>query len=53
MEPWDVIDSFGLDWYKGNVLKYLLRAGKKGPALPDLIKARNYLDRVISMEVDR
>jgi hypothetical protein len=53
MQPWDVIDSFGLDYYTGNVLKYLLRAGKKGPRMPDLVKARNYLDKVIADEADR
>lgn len=28
----------------GNVIKYLWRAGKKGPAIEDLRKARKYLD---------
>lgn len=32
----------------GNALKYLLRAGRKGPALEDLKKARWYLDYEIS-----
>lgn len=32
----------------GNVVKYVLRAGKKGDALEDLKKARWYLDREIT-----
>lgn len=31
-------------YVKGNTIKYILRAGKKGSALIDLKKARRYLD---------
>ena len=35
----------------GNAIKYLWRAGKKGPALEDLKKARWYIDReIVRME---
>lgn len=46
----DVIDAFGLDFNLGNVVKYILRAGKKpGSAYAtDLSKARWYLDRALS-----
>lgn len=47
IQPWDVIDEYGLDFYSGNALKYLLRAGNKGPALEDLKKCRHYLDKII------
>lgn len=53
IQPWHVIDAYGLDFYRGNALKYLLRAGKKGPALEDLRKARHYLDRIIEMEQEK
>ena len=33
-----------------NIQKYVERAGRKGPALPDLRKAREYLDRWIEFE---
>jgi len=33
--------------FKGNALKYIFRAGKKGNAIQDLEKARNYLARWI------
>ena len=46
MQPWAIIDAWGLDFYGGNVLKYLLRAKHKG-GLEDLQKARHYLDKMI------
>lgn len=50
MEVIDVIEAFGLDrnLYRGNVVKYVLRAGKKGSEIQDLEKARWYLDREIA-----
>lgn len=48
MEAIDVIEAFGLDFYLGNVTKYVLRAGRKGEALEDLRKAYWYLGRKIS-----
>ncbi|WP_432112776.1 DUF3310 domain-containing protein [Streptomyces sp. S1] len=55
MQPWDVIDAFGLDYYLGSVFKYLARAGKKdiAPRLDDLRKARNFLSRAIELEETR
>jgi len=52
MQPWDVVKAFGLDFWEGNVLKYVLRAGRKGPAREDYIKARNYLTYLIERESD-
>ena len=46
MQPWAIIDAWGLDFYGGNVLKYILRAKHKG-GLEDLQKARHYLDKMI------
>lgn len=37
-----------LDFLLGNAVKYLWRAGKKGPALEDLRKAAWYIDRAIA-----
>lgn len=47
IEVFDVIDAFDLDFFLGNVTKYVCRAGKKGDMLEDLIKARTYLDKEI------
>lgn len=46
MQPFDVIDAFGLDFYEGNALKYLLRWRKKN-GVEDLCKARTYLQVLI------
>lgn len=55
LQPWDVVDAFGLDddFYLASVLKYVLRAGRKGPKLDDLVKARNYLDEAVARERGR
>jgi len=51
----DVIDDWAKGWpsgvafHLGNVVKYVARAGKKESFAQDLLKARWYLDRAISM----
>lgn len=47
-EPIDVIEDWDLGYRLGNVVKYISRAGRKGPPLEDLRKARWYLDREIA-----
>lgn len=46
-EPLKIIDHYGLDFYEGNVLKYLLRWRKKD-GVKDLEKAEDYLSRLIT-----
>ena len=43
-EPKDVIRDWDLNFNLGNVVKYVSRVGRKGDALEDLYKAREYLD---------
>lgn len=51
----DVIEQFGLNFHRGNVVKYTIRAGRKSElgyealekAIEDLNKAKWYLDRQI------
>lgn len=53
LEAIDVIDQAVEDpasFYRGNAIKYLLRAGRKGDAHEDLRKARYYIDRELSNE---
>lgn len=53
MEAIDVIDQAIGDpasFYRGNAIKYLLRAGRKGDAKQDLEKARWYIDRELNNE---
>ena len=45
-----VIEAWNLGFHLGNAVKYIARAGKKGPAVVDLRKARFYLDRLIDQE---
>lgn len=44
VQPWDVIDQWPdrAAYYRGNVLKYTMRAGTKGDALTDARKAEHY-----------
>jgi hypothetical protein len=46
MQPFDVIDAFGLDFYEGNAVKYIVRWRKKN-GVDDLYKARTYINEVI------
>ena len=47
IEPIDVIESWGLNFSLGNVIKYTLRAPYKGKEIEDLEKAMWYLAREI------
>jgi hypothetical protein len=51
-EVLDIIDDFDLNFNLGNVLKYVLRAGKKDPELKkeDLEKALFYLQREVDSD---
>lgn len=43
----DVINDFNLNFSRGNILKYICRAGLKNDELKDLLKAKDYLEREI------
>jgi len=45
IQPWHIIDEYGLNFYEGNVLKYLLR--HKGDRMEDLQKCKHYLEKLI------
>lgn len=47
LEIIQVIEAFRLGFSLGNAVKYVLRAGKKGPALEDLKKAAWYIEHEI------
>ena len=53
IEVIDVIEAFELNFRLANVVKYVLRAGRKGDALEDLEKAAWYLDREIDKLEER
>ena len=43
----DIISDYKLNFNRGNVLKYVIRAGKKDDELQDLNKALDYIQREI------
>ena len=43
----DVIDDWNLDFYEGNVIKYIARSKHKGKRLQDTEKALWYLNRLV------
>lgn len=51
-EPIEVLESWGVDWHTGNIIKYLVRAGHKPGAdvVTDLKKAEQYLKRLIALK---
>lgn len=49
MEVIDIIDAFKLNFYEGNIIKYLLRHDRKD-GIYDLKKAKWYLDRLIEQK---
>ncbi len=56
IETIEVIEAFELGYHLGNVIKYILRAEKKGEKLEDLRKSRWYLNRYIDkmmLEADK
>jgi len=45
IQPWHIVDAYGLNFYEGNALKYLLRT--KGDRAEDLEKCIHYLQKEI------
>lgn len=43
----DVCKDYSLNFNRGNIIKYVARAGKKDDELRDLLKAQDYLTREI------
>ena len=55
IEVWDFIADQELDYFTGNVIKYLCRAGHKDceTELDDLQKAKVYIEKRIELYHDR
>lgn len=51
LQPWDVIEAWGLDFWLGNVVKYVFRASqnvKEDPQL-NLEKGKHYLEKKLEL----
>ncbi len=46
IQPWSIIDAYDLNYYEGNILKYLLRS--KENRVEDLQKLIHYAEKEIS-----
>jgi len=51
-QHWDMVAEFGLDYFQGQITKYLFRWEDKG-GVEDLKKARHYLDKYIELAESR
>ena len=49
IQPWEYIEANDLDFWEGNVIKYITRWKDKGGVL-DLQKAQHYLNYLIDRE---
>lgn len=51
IEVWDAIADWQLDYFSGNVVKYIARAGHKRyeEEIDDLLKAKAYIDKKINL----
>lgn len=46
IQPWDIIRAWDLNYWEGNIIKYVLRHKGKNKA-EDLAKAKHYIDYLI------
>lgn len=46
IQPWDIIADWNLDYWRGNVIKYVLRAPEKN-GVEDIQKAIHYLEYIV------
>lgn len=51
IEVWDAIADWKLDYFAGNVVKYIARAGHKSneEEIDDLLKAKAYIEKKIKL----
>ena len=52
IQPWDYISANHLDFFSGNVVKYVTRFAQKGGII-DLEKAQHYLSKLIEVEKEK
>jgi len=47
IQPWDIILDYDLDYWEGNVIKYVCRAKDPTKRKEDLEKAKHYLEECL------
>lgn len=52
LEHWDIVDDFGLDYFQGQITKYVMRWRNK-QGVQDLEKAAHFLQKYIEVERSR
>lgn len=50
IQPWEIIDAHNLNFYEGNIIKYLLREKVGNDRVMELKKAKHYLEHLIELE---
>jgi len=50
-QPWDYIAQHNLNFFEGNVVKYITRWRKKGN-ISDLRKLQHYVEKLIEIELN-
>ena len=49
IQPWHIIEEYDLNFWEGNVIKYIVR--RKGDRLTEFKKAKHYLEYLIKREL--
>lgn len=56
VQPWDVVDSWSqeqrIGFYRGNAIKYLMRAGTKDATRQEVLKAQHYVEKLLEIVGD-
>jgi len=52
LQHWDIVDKFKLDYFQGQITKYIMRWRNKN-GLEDLLKARHFLDKYIELNTPK
>ena len=49
LQHWDMVDMFGLDYFQGQITKYVMRWHRKN-GVQDLMKAQHFIEKYIELQ---
>lgn len=49
VEHWDIVDQHDLDYFQGQITRYVMRWKDKGNGVQDLEKAKHFLEKYIEL----